>query len=76
MSIEKYRGYIAEGFANPRENGKFEAVGRVSLDFQTIREADVLGYHETSDGAQLQGILWARYVIDTLHATNAASARG
>lgn len=68
MSIEAYRGYIAEGFASPNGDGGFEAQGRVRLRERIVQESESLGHYENSETAQYRGLLWARKLIETLAA--------
>ncbi len=72
MSVERYRGYVIEGFAKPDGNGEFASLGRVTKCRQIIKESDVLGLHEWSDRAQSQGISWARRYVDQLDGSHAA----
>lgn len=66
MSIEKYRGYIVEGFAKPSGSGEFAALGRVSMDHRVIEESDALGFYTTREDAQHNAILWAQKYVDRL----------
>ncbi|MFJ1260112.1 hypothetical protein [Cupriavidus sp. CuC1] len=66
MSIEKYRGYVIEGFAKPLGSGEFTALGRVSMDRRVIEESDALGLYTTREEAQRHGILWAQKYVDRL----------
>ena len=65
MSIDVYRGYIAEGFARPNGEGEFEAHGRVGGSGCTV-QSPVLGSFGSSEAAQYRGLQWARDFIDRL----------
>ncbi|WP_416049000.1 hypothetical protein [Cupriavidus basilensis] len=66
MSIEKYRGYVVEGFAKPVEGGMFESLGRVSRDDNVIAESDVLESCARYGDAQARAIQWAQEYVDRL----------
>lgn len=66
MSIEKYQGYIIEGFAKPAGSGEFASLGRVIKDRHVIMESEVLGLYESNEGAQGHAILWAQDYVDRL----------
>ncbi len=66
MSIEKYRGYVIEGFAKPLGDGMFASLGRVSTGEGVIEESDVLGHHARYGDAQALAIQWAQKYVDRL----------
>ncbi|KAI3603846.1 hypothetical protein D8I24_2783 (plasmid) [Cupriavidus necator H850] len=66
MSIEKYRGYMIEGFAKPAGSGEFASLGRVTKDRRVIMESEVLGLYERNENAQGHAILWAQDYVDRL----------
>lgn len=72
MSIDVYRGYIVEGFARPAEKGAFESLARVTRSGRVIKESDVLGLYDSSDGAQGRAIFWARTYVDQLESRQPA----
>lgn len=65
MSIIRYRGYVAEGLAEPNGSGGFESHGRALADGGTIQEQR-LGSFDDSERAQYRGLQWACALIDTL----------
>ncbi len=67
MSIEKYRGYVIEGFAKPLEGGMFASLGRVSKgDRAVVAESDVLEHCARYGDAQTRAIRWAQEYVDRL----------
>jgi hypothetical protein len=65
MSIDAYRGYIAEGFAKPNGEGRFEAHGSVRGSGCTV-QSPVLESFASSEMAQYRGLQWAREFIDRM----------
>ena len=66
MSIEKYCGYVIEGFAKPLGGGMFASLGRVSKGDRVIAESDVLESSTRYGDAQARAIRWAQEYVDRL----------
>ena len=66
MSIEAYRGFIAEGLASPDGQGGFQAHGLVRRSTLILLESDALCNCASSETAQYRGLLWARNVIEAI----------
>ncbi len=66
MSIEKYRGYIIEGFAKPAGTGEFASLGRMTKGRYVIMESELIGLYERNEEAQGHAILWAQDYVDRL----------
>jgi hypothetical protein len=66
MSIEAYRGFLAEGLARPSGNGGYHAQGLIRQHGHVVHESAELGHYPSKDIAEHKALLWARAVIDDL----------
>lgn len=66
MSIERYRGFEAQGLARPNGCGGFQAHGVVSQLGHVLRESIALAHYASKETAEYNGLLWARSTIDEL----------